>query len=125
MEIRQRNQLQISNTQPTSHFNAITQQRPFRQSNQRQNPTNPSRQTNQLCQNSGLTWSANHKDRCIAKGKTCNNCGLQNNFLCASVVNQSPHLLNQLAPMSTRLRKIALNRLLMRFKILITMWFRL
>ena len=80
MELGKRNQLQISNTQPTSHVNAITLQRPFRQSDQRQNITTPIRQTNQLCRNCGLTWSANHKDRCIAKGKTCNNCGLQNHF---------------------------------------------
>ena len=36
-ELGQRNQLLISNTQPASHVNAITQQRPFRQSNQRRN----------------------------------------------------------------------------------------
>ena len=40
--------------------------------------TAPVRQTNQLCRNSGLIWSANHTDKCIAKGKICNNCGLQN-----------------------------------------------
>ena len=42
--------------------------------------TAPVRQTNQLYRNSGLIWSANHKDKCIAKGKICNNCGLQNHF---------------------------------------------
>ena len=61
-------------------MNAITPQRSFQQSNQRQNPSAPIRQTNQLCRNCGLTWSANHKDNCIAKGRTCNNCGLQNHF---------------------------------------------
>ena len=30
--------------------------------------------------NCGLTWSANHRVKCIARGKTCNNCGLQNHF---------------------------------------------
>ena len=80
MELGQRNQLQISNAQPASHVNAITPQRPFRQSNQKQNFTAPIRQTNQLFQNCGLTWSANHKDKCIAKSKTCNNCGLRNHF---------------------------------------------
>ena len=58
-ELGQRNQLQISNAQPTSHVNTITPQRPFRRSNQRQNVTAPIRQTNQLCRNCGLTWSAN------------------------------------------------------------------
>ena len=42
--------------------------------------TNFTRPSNQLCRNCGLTWSANHKDKCIASGKTCNNCGLQNHF---------------------------------------------
>ena len=58
-ELGQRNQLQISNAQPTSHVNTITPQRPFRQSNQQQKVTAPIRQTNQLCRNCGLTWSAN------------------------------------------------------------------
>ena len=80
VELGQRNQLQISNTQPASHVNAITPQRPFRQSNQRQNISASIRQTNQLCRNCGLTWSANQKDKCIAKDKTCNKCGSQNHF---------------------------------------------
>ena len=77
MKLGQRNQLQISSTQPAQHVNAIASQRPFRPSNQRQNFSTSIRQTNQLCRNNGLTWSANHKDKCIAKCKTCNNCGLQ------------------------------------------------
>ena len=80
MELGQRNQIQISNTQPASHVNAIITQRLFHQSNQRPNTSASTRQLNQLCRNCGLTWSANHKDKCIAKGKTCNNCGLQNHF---------------------------------------------
>ncbi|XP_075239365.1 uncharacterized protein LOC142334921 [Convolutriloba macropyga] len=80
IELGQRNQLQNSDTQPASHVNAIIPQRPFRQPNQRPTTSTPTRQWNQLCHNCGLTWSANHKDKCIAKGKTCNNCGLQNHF---------------------------------------------
>ena len=80
MELGQRNQLQISNTQPASHVNAIIPQRPFGQPNQRPTTSTPARQSNQLCRNCCLTWSANHKDKCIARGKTCNNCGLQNHF---------------------------------------------
>ena len=80
MELRQRNQSQISDTQPASHVNAIIPQRPLRQSNQRPNTSTSIRQSNQRCRNCGLTWSSNHKDKCIAKGKTCNNCGLQNHF---------------------------------------------
>ena len=80
MELGQQNQLQISNTQSASQVNAITSQRPFRQSNQRQNVPASIQQTKRLCRNCGLTWSANYKDKCIANGKTCNNCGLQNQF---------------------------------------------
>ena len=80
MELRQRNQLQISNIQPASHVNAIIPQWPFRHSNQRPNTSTSIRKSNQRCRNCGLTWSSNHKDKCIAKRKTCNNCGLQNHF---------------------------------------------
>ena len=80
IELGQRNQLHISNTQPVSHANAIIPQQPFRQPNQRPTTSTPTRQPNQLCRIWGLTWSANHKDRCIAKGKTCKICGLRNHF---------------------------------------------
>ena len=80
MELGQRNELQISNTQPASHINAIISQRSFRQPNKRPITSNSTRQWNQLCRNCGLTWSANHKDKCIAKGKTYNNSGLQHHF---------------------------------------------
>ena len=80
LELGQRNQLKISNTQTASHVNAIIPQRPFRPPNQWPTTSNSTRQSNQLSGSCGLTWSANHKDECIAKGKTCNNCGLQNQF---------------------------------------------
>ena len=73
MNFGQRNQLQISNTQPASHVNAILPQRPFCQPNQRPTTSTSTRHPNQICRNCGLTWSTNHKDRCIAKGKTCKN----------------------------------------------------
>ena len=38
------------------------------------------RTTFQPCRNCGLSWSPNHKDSFISKGKTCNSCGLQNHF---------------------------------------------
>ena len=69
MEPGQRTQLQTSNTQHILHVNAIIPQRPFRQSNQRQYTSAPIRQTNQLCRNCGLTWSANHKNKCIEKAR--------------------------------------------------------
>ena len=80
MELGQRNQLQITNAQPTTHVNAVISQRCFRQPSQRPTTSSFTRQSNQLCRNCGLTRSANHNEKCIAKGKTCNNCGLQNRF---------------------------------------------
>ena len=80
IEVGQRNQLQITNPQPASHVNEVTSQRPFRQPSQRPQTSSSTRRSNQLCRNCGLTWSANHKDKCIARGKICNNCGLQNHF---------------------------------------------
>ena len=67
MELGQRNQLQISYSQPVILMNAIKPQRQFR----------ITVLSGRIC---GLTWSANHKDKCIAKSKKCNNCGLQNHF---------------------------------------------
>ena len=55
MELGQRNQLQISNTQPASHVNAIISQLHLSQSNQRPNTPTSTRQSNQLCRNCGLT----------------------------------------------------------------------
>ena len=82
MELGQRNQLEMTNSQPASHVNAVTSQRSFRQPNQRPTTSSFTRPSNQLCRNCGLTCSANHKDKCIARGKTCNNCGLQNAKCC-------------------------------------------
>ena len=67
MEIGQRNRLQISNTPPASHVNAIIPQRSFRQSSQRPNTPTSTRQSNQLCRNFGMNWSANHKGKFFCK----------------------------------------------------------
>ena len=80
MELGQRNQPQITNSQPASHVNAVTSQRSFRQPSQRPTTSSFTRPSNQLCRNCGLSWSANHKNNCIASGKTCNKSGLQNHF---------------------------------------------
>ena len=48
-----------------------------------QNSNNAPRQNNHstlCCSNCGGNWLPNHRDKCIAKGKTCNNCGLLNHF---------------------------------------------
>ena len=80
MELGQKNQLQIINSQPAPQVNAVISQRPSRPPSQRTTTSSFNRPPNQLCRNCGLTWSANHKVKCIARGKTCNNCGLQNHF---------------------------------------------
>ena len=51
MELGQQNQLQVSNTQPASHVNAILPQQPFRQTNQRPTISTSTRQPNQLYRN--------------------------------------------------------------------------
>ena len=81
LELGLPNQLQFTNSKPNQQVNAIIPQRQFRYSNQRPNFQVKTRLANQLCQNWGLTWSENHKDKCIAKGKTCYNCGLYNHFV--------------------------------------------
>ena len=120
MELGQPNQLQISNTKPTSHVNAINPKRPFRQSNQRPNTSTSIRQSKQLCRNSGLTWSANHKDKCIAKGMTCNNGGLQNHFLRVCRKPKSSSTKPTRSNVLTQLRELQLISLSMRSKIQIT-----
>ena len=48
-----------------------------------QNTNNASKQNNRstlYCSNCGGTWLQNHREKCIAKGKTWNNCGLLNHF---------------------------------------------
>ena len=40
----------------------------------------PKSQPPLYCSNCGGDWLPNHRDKCIAKGKTCNNCGLMNHF---------------------------------------------
>ena len=80
MELGQRNQLQITNSQSAPQVNAVIPQRSFRPPSQRPTASSFTRPPNQICRNCGLTWSANHKVKCIARGKTCNNCGLQNQF---------------------------------------------
>ena len=90
MELGQRNQLQISNSQSAPQVNAVTSQRPFRPPSQRPTTSSFTRPSNQLCRNCGLTWSANHKVKCIARGKTCNNCGLQNHFSRVCRKSKSP-----------------------------------
>ena len=48
-----------------------------------QNKNNVPKQNNRStlhCSNCGGIWLPNHREKCIAKSKTCNNCGLLNHF---------------------------------------------
>ena len=48
-----------------------------------QNTNNAPKQNNRStlnCSNCGGMWLPNHREKCIVKGKTCNNCGLLNHF---------------------------------------------
>ena len=76
------NQIIITNSHSALQVNAVTPQRQFRNSNRRPNFQAQTRQANQLCQNCGITCSANQKDKCIAKCKDCKSCVLQNHFPC-------------------------------------------
>ena len=60
-----------------------------------QNSKNARRQNNRstlYCSNFGGIWLPNHRDECIAKNKTCNNCGLLNHFakVCRKQKNVKP-----------------------------------
>ena len=82
MELGMRNQHQIQQHNriviPAS-VNAVQFPNSSRTPN-RQNANNFPRQNNRstlYCSNCGGIWLPNHRDKCIAKGKTCNNYGLQ------------------------------------------------
>ena len=65
-----------------ANFNAVQFSSSSRTPNL-QNSNNVSRQNNRstlYCSNYGEIWLPNHHDKCIAKGKTCNNSGLLNHF---------------------------------------------
>ena len=108
MELGQRNQLKISNAQPASHVNAITPQRPFRQSTQRQNVTARINYAETVA-SLGLQIT-----RTIVLQKARHAIiAVYRIIFRVNVVNRSLHLLNQLVPVSTQLRKLQPNSLLM------------
>ena len=85
MELGMRNQHQIQQHNKIvvpANFNAVQ----FNNSPRKpywQNTNNASKQNNRsklYCSNCVGTWLPNHREKCIAKGKTCNNCGLLNHF---------------------------------------------
>ena len=97
MELGMRNQHQIQQLNkigiPAS-VNAVQFPNSFRTPNW-SNSNNFPRQNNRTtlyCSNCGGIWLPNHRDKCIAKGKTCNNCGLLNQFanVCREQKNGKP-----------------------------------
>ena len=97
MELRLRNQHQIQQHNKIvipGNANAVQFAINSRTPNW-QNMNNAPRQNNRstlYCSNCGGLWLPNHCDKCIAKGKTCNNCGLLNHFakVCRKQRNVKP-----------------------------------
>ena len=76
-QIQQHNKIVVAANVNAVHFNNNSR-KPYWQ-----NTNNVPKQNNRStlnCSNCGGTWLPNHREKCIAKGKTCNNCGLLNNF---------------------------------------------
>ena len=85
MELGMRNQHQIQQHNKIvipAIFNTAQFSGSSRNSNW-ENSGNATRQKNRstlYCLNCGGIWLPNNRDKCIAKGKLCNNCRLLNNF---------------------------------------------
>ena len=85
MELGMRNQHQIQQHNKIvvpANVNAVqfnkNSRKPYWQNN-----NNVSKQNNRstlYCSNCGGVWLPNQREKCIAKGKTCNNCGFLNHF---------------------------------------------
>ena len=107
MELGQRNQLQISNSQPAPQVNAVTSQRPSRPPSQRPTTSIFSRPPNQLCRNCGLTSSANHKSSALREARLAITVVYKIIFReCAG--NRSHHQINPSNLMLTLLKKLQL-----------------
>ena len=97
MELGMRNQHQIQQHNKIvipANVNAVQFSSNTRTPNW-QNSNNISRENNRstlYCSNCGGVWLPNHRDKCIAKGKTCNICGLLNHFakVCGKQKNVKP-----------------------------------
>ena len=85
MELGMRNQHQIQQLNKTlipASVNAIQFPNNPRSSNWffSNNFQKPTNRLHLYCSNRGGNWLANHRNKCIAKGKNCNNCRLKNHF---------------------------------------------
>ena len=60
--VNQVQQMRIANATPFSSMNTTARKKPT------------------TCQFCGMSWTAKHRNRCPARGKKCNNCGIENHF---------------------------------------------
>ena len=93
--MRNQHQIQLHNKIVIpANVNAVQFSSSFRTPNW-QSSNNAPRQNNHstlYCSNCGELWLPKNRDKCIAKGKTCNNCGLLNHFakVCRKPKNVKP-----------------------------------
>ena len=77
-QIQQHNKIVVPANVNAVQFN-INPRRPYWQNN-KNNVAKQNNRSTLFCSNCGGVWLPNHREKCIAKGKTCNNCGLLNHF---------------------------------------------
>ena len=85
IELGHKKQIQICSSESAPQLNAISLQRHILNAKSRKRFQIQTRPTPLLRRNCYLFWSPNHKDKCIAKGKTCNQSGSQSTLLECSV----------------------------------------
>ena len=60
--VNQVQRMRIANTTPFSSLNTTARKKPI------------------TCHFCGMSWTPEHRNRCPARGKKCNNCGIENHF---------------------------------------------
>ena len=76
-QIQQHNKIVVPANVNAVQFNNNSR-RPYWQNNN--NVPKQNNRSTLYCSNCGGVWLPNHREKCIAKGKTCNNCALLNHF---------------------------------------------
>ena len=109
MELGQRNQLQITNSQPASHVNVVTPQRSFRQPSQRPTTSSFTRPSNQQCRNCGLLGQQTTRTSVLQGARPVITVVYKIIFH-EWAENRSPHQISLLARMLTLLKKPQLIR---------------
>ena len=60
--VNQVQRMRIANATPFSNMNTTARKKPT------------------ICHFSGMNWTSEHRNKCPARGKKCNNCGIENHF---------------------------------------------